>query len=67
MPEGVCKGNAVLMPSRTQKHRALKLMAQGNADYLPVVDDIQARKVLGVIFHKDLMFARNAALDEGQA
>jgi CIC family chloride channel protein len=47
--------------------RALKLMAQGNVDYLPVVDDTQARKVLGVIFHKDLMFARTAASDEGKA
>jgi CIC family chloride channel protein len=47
--------------------RALKLMAQDGADYLPVVDDIQARKVIGVITLKDLMLARSRASDAGDA
>ena len=47
--------------------RALKLMAKENADYLPVVDDLQTREVLGVMYRNDLMLARSNATDEGEA
>jgi CBS domain-containing protein len=64
---GVARPCETVILPHASLDRALKLMAQGNVDYLPVVDDIQARKVLGVIFHKDLMFARSNASDEGKA
>ena len=47
--------------------RATRLMAQGSADYLPVVDDIQARRAIGVIFRKDLMLARTLAASDPEA
>lgn len=45
--------------SHASLDRALELMSRASTDYLAVVDDIQARKVLGVIYRKDLMLAAN--------
>ncbi len=53
--------------SHASLDRALKLMARENAEYLPVVDDIQARKVLGVLHRKDLMLACSNASDDSNA
>ena len=43
---------------------ALELMAEANTDYLPVVDDTRTRKVLGVIYRRDLMRARRRVTEE---
>lgn len=42
--------------------RALKLMSAHDEDYLPVVDDTEQRRVVGVLHHKDLLLAHNRAL-----
>lgn len=42
-------------------------MAVEQREHLPVVDDIRERRVIGVIFHRDLMQARNRALLEARA
>ncbi|MGI9386269.1 MAG: chloride channel protein, partial [Methyloligellaceae bacterium] len=43
---------------------ARELMAEASTDYLPVVDDTRTRKVLGVIYRKDLMQARRRVEEE---
>ncbi len=53
--------------SHASLDRALKIMARENAKYLPVVDDIQARKVLGVLHLNDLLLACSKASDDGKA
>ena len=57
--------NVVL--SHASLERALKRMAVEEREHLPVVDDIRERRVIGVIFHRDLMQARNRALLEARA
>ncbi len=57
--------NVVL--SHASLERALKLMAVEEQEYLPVVDDTQERRVIGVIFHRDLVQAHNRALLEARA
>ena len=47
--------------------RALKLMSTHDEDYLPVVDDTEQRRVVGVLHHKDLLLAHNRALLEARA
>jgi CBS domain-containing protein len=47
--------------------RALKLMSAHDEDYLPVVDDTEQRRVVGVLHHKDLLLAYNQALLEARA
>lgn len=56
----------VILPHASLE-RALNLMAQSDAEYLPVVDDIQTRKVVGVMYQKDLMLARSTVADAGKA
>ena len=47
--------------------RALKLMTRETAEYLPVVDDIQTRKVVGVLHRKDLDIACRTRTQETEA
>ncbi len=51
----------------TSLDRALGLMGANDMGYLPVVDDLEQRHVVGVIFHKDLVLAHNRALLQARA
>ena len=42
-------------------------MSTHDEDYLPVVDDTEQRRVVGVLHHKDLLLAHNRALLEARA
>jgi CIC family chloride channel protein len=48
--------------SHASLERALRLIAAEEQEYLPVVDDVHERHVIGVIFHGDLVQAHNRAL-----
>ncbi len=37
-------------------------MTEHAADRLPVVDDMTARRVVGIVHHKDIVLAHNRAL-----
>jgi CIC family chloride channel protein len=68
-PEGLLKTAAdtmrpcdtAILPS-TSLAQALELAGASDADYLPVVDDLEQRHVLGVVYHKDLVLMHNKAL-----
>jgi CIC family chloride channel protein len=53
--------DAVILPS-TSLAQALELAGASDADYLPVVDDVEQRHVVGVVYHKDLVVMHNKAL-----
>jgi CIC family chloride channel protein len=58
--------DAVILPHASLK-RALGLMSAQDQGYLPVVDDLEHRHVVGVVHHKDLVLAHNRALLEARA
>lgn len=57
----MCPCDAVILPS-TSLAQALELAGASDADYLPVVDDLEQRHVVGVVYHKDLIVMHNKAL-----
>lgn len=48
--------------SSTSLAQALELAGASDADYLPVVDDLEQRHIVGVVYHKDLVLMHNKAL-----
>ena len=56
----------VILP-HTSLGRALQLMGAHGEDFLPVVDDTAERRILGVIYHKDVVLAQNRLLLEARA
>ncbi|MFQ5935598.1 MAG: chloride channel protein [Acidiferrobacterales bacterium] len=51
----------VILPHASLE-RALKLIAAQDEEYLPVVDDTGKSRVVGVVYHRDLIRAHNRAL-----
>jgi len=59
--EVVNKDIELMLPNSSMGH-ALQTMAAQSLEFLPVVIDIQEPKVIGVVFHKDLIVAHNRLL-----
>jgi len=53
----------VILP-HTSLELAREQMSKAKTDYLPIVDDTRTRKVLGVVYRKDLIHARHRAAAE---
>ena len=62
----IARFDPVVLAADTALEQALDQMEYSDEDMVPVVDDLQSYKVLGLVRHKDLLAAYNQALLEQQ-
>ncbi len=60
--EDIARRHDAVVLAEDSIERALSLMTEHAADRLPVVDDMTARRVVGLIHHKDIVLAHHRAL-----
>ncbi len=63
----VAHARSPVVTSDEDLERALRLMEIAGEDQLAVVDDLEGRRVIGIVHHKDVLRALNRALLEAQA
>lgn len=60
--DDICRRNAVVVTASDNVDHALTLLEASGEDLVAVVDSRERMRIVGVLFHKDLLLAHNRAL-----